>query len=62
MNLREWDASALVIGAAFVVIGLLFLLESFDLFDLRAAVVLPILLIALGGVVLLGALARRRPS
>jgi len=52
---RPLDRVALAFGVAFIVVGILFLLDRLDVWRLRGAYVLPILLIALGLGVLLGA-------
>jgi hypothetical protein len=54
----------MVTGLVFVALGVLFLLEALDVFDLRAAYVWPVVLIAIGGAILASGLeaSRRRPS
>ena len=56
---RGFDSGALGFGMFFIVAGVLFLLERLGVIELRAAVLWPLLLIALG-VALLVAAARRR--
>jgi hypothetical protein len=51
---RPVDRAGLAFGVAFVVVGVLLLLDRLGVISLRASVVLPILLIALGLAVLLG--------
>jgi hypothetical protein len=51
---RPVDRVGLSFGIAFVVVGVLLLLDRLGVIALRASVVLPILLIALGVAVLLG--------
>ncbi|MBI4260915.1 MAG: hypothetical protein HY658_10155 [Actinobacteria bacterium] len=51
---RGWNRTSLVAGLLFIVLGVLFLLESADVIDLRAVVVVPILLIGLGVAILAG--------
>lgn len=51
---RSVDRVGLALGVAFVVAGVLFLLDRLDVISLRASVVLPIFLIALGVGILLG--------
>lgn len=46
-------------GVFFTVMGVLFLLDQFEVFDLDLTLVLPVLLIVLGLVVLLGGGRRR---
>jgi hypothetical protein len=53
-----YNKIALFSGAFFVVMGVLFLLEQLDVLSLRAAYVVPVILIVIGIGVLLGA----RPS
>lgn len=48
------NRTALVAGALFVVLGVLFLLDRLDLIRLGASFVLPLLLIGLGAGILLG--------
>ena len=45
------NASSLVAGIAFIVIGIVFLLDAIDVWDIRPALLWPGLLIALGVVV-----------
>jgi len=52
---RSLDRVALAFGVAFILVGALFLLDRLDVWRLRAAHVLPVVLIALGLGVLLGA-------
>ena len=47
-------------GAFFVIMGVLFLLEQLDVLSLRAAYVVPIILIVIGIAVLLGARSSSR--
>jgi hypothetical protein len=55
---RGFDPGALGFGLFFVVAGVVFLLESLSVLEIRAAVLWPLLLIALGVALLLAA-ARR---
>jgi hypothetical protein len=57
--IRRIDTTGIVAGIIFIVIGAVFLLDRLDVWDLDFAIVWPIVLIALGGLVLLGALIRR---
>jgi hypothetical protein len=59
-DLRGYNRTALIAGLIFVVLGVVFLLEQLDVFDLRAAYVWPIVLIAVGVAVLLGGLSSLR--
>ncbi|GIU99304.1 MAG: hypothetical protein KatS3mg014_0920 [Actinomycetota bacterium] len=52
---RPVDRTGLALGIAFVAAGVLFLLDRLEVISLRASVVLPIFLIALGIAILLGA-------
>lgn len=56
---RGFDAGALGFGIFFIVAGLLFLLERLGVLEIRAAVLWPLLLIALGLALLLAARRRR---
>ena len=56
---HAFDPGALGFGMFFIVAGVLFLLERLGVLELRAAVLWPLLLIALGVALLLAA-ARRR--
>jgi hypothetical protein len=53
-----YNKIALFSGAFFVVMGVLFLLEQLDVISLRAAYVVPVVVIVIGIAILLGA----RPS
>jgi hypothetical protein len=55
---RSFDPGALGFGIFFVVVGVVFLLERLGVFELRAAVLWPVLLIVLGVALLIA--ARRR--
>jgi hypothetical protein len=57
---RRPDRSAVVFGVLFVLVGVAFLLDRLDVWTIRARYLPPILLIALGLAVLLG--ARRSPG
>jgi hypothetical protein len=59
---REVDRVALAFGVGFVVLGVLFLLDRLDIWELKASYVLPVLLIALGVAILLGGRWRRPPE
>lgn len=54
------DRTGVAFGVAFVVLGVLLLLDRLEVISLRASIVLPILLIALGVGVLLGGSSSRR--
>jgi membrane-bound ClpP family serine protease len=57
---RTYNRTALLAGLIFVVLGVVFLLEQLDVFELRAAYVWPVVLIAIGVAVLLGGLSSLR--
>ncbi len=59
---RPVDRVGLAFGVAFVVVGVLFLLDRLEVIALRGSVVLPIFLIALGIGILLGVGSRGRGS
>jgi hypothetical protein len=56
---RGPNRTALVWGIFFVLVGVGFLLDRLDLWNLRARYVLPLLLIALGAAILVGGRAGR---
>jgi len=45
---RGWHRAPLLAGAIFTVLGALFLLDDQDVVDVRAGVILPVILITLG--------------
>jgi hypothetical protein len=49
-------------GLIFVVLGVLFLLDQLEVIDLRAAYILPVVLIVIGAVFLVSGAATRRRS
>jgi hypothetical protein len=57
---RSYNRTALLAGVIFVVIGVVFLLEQLDVYELRAVYVWPVVLIAVGVAVLLGGLSSLR--
>jgi LiaI-LiaF-like transmembrane region len=57
MNLEGINRTSLVAGLVFIVLGALFLLDQLDVLRLRAAYVVPVILIVLGVVVVGGALS-----
>jgi hypothetical protein len=59
---REVDRVALALGVAFVVVGILFLLDRLDVWDLKASYLLPVVLIAIGVAILVGARSSRPPA
>jgi hypothetical protein len=56
------DRVALAFGIAFVVGGVLFLLDGLDVFEMRVTYVLPIILIALGIGLLVGGGSTEKPG
>ena len=60
MNGRTFHTGSVVWGLIFIVLGVLFLLDQFDVIDLRAAYILPVVLIVIGAAVLLSGAASRR--
>ena len=59
---RDVDRVALAFGIAFVVAGVLFLLDRLDVWELRVSYVLPIFLIALGVGLLVGGRSKEPPA
>ena len=59
---RDVDRVALAFGIAFVVAGVLFLLDRLDVWELRISYVLPIFLIALGVGLLVGGRSKEPPA
>jgi hypothetical protein len=60
MSPWRFDRGAMIAGSVFVVLGVLFLLDELNAIRLRAAYVLPVVLIVAGVVVLVGSLASGR--
>jgi hypothetical protein len=59
---RPFNRTSLAAGLVFLVLGVIFLLEALDVFDLRGAYVWPVVLIVIGAAVLVSGLrASRRP-
>jgi hypothetical protein len=48
------DVTALIVGFMFIVIGTLFLMDEYDVLELDAIFVLPVLVIGLGIAIILG--------
>ncbi len=59
---RSVDRVALAFGLAFVVAGVLFLLDRLDVWQLRVSYVLPVFLIALGVGILVGGRSKEPPA
>jgi hypothetical protein len=62
MELRAYNRTTLVAGLIFIVLGVVFLLEQLEVFELRAIYVWPVVLIAIGVAVLLGGLSSLREN
>jgi hypothetical protein len=61
VNDRDFHRASVIWGLIFIVLGVLFLLDQLDVFDLKAAYILPVVLIVIGVTFLLsGAASRRR--
>jgi hypothetical protein len=60
MNGRHVDLTAAVAGVLFVALGVAFLLDRLDVWEVRPALVLAAALVVLGGALVLGALLRQR--
>lgn len=61
MTERGVDRVALAFGIAFVVAGVLFLLDRLEVFQLKVSYVLPIFLIALGVGIVVGGRSKPTP-
>jgi uncharacterized membrane protein YhaH (DUF805 family) len=63
MNRRDFHRGSVIWGLIFIVLGVLFLLDQLDVLDLKAAYILPVVLIVIGVTFLIsGAASRRMPS
>jgi membrane protein DedA with SNARE-associated domain len=63
VNDRSYHRGSIIWGLIFIVLGVLFLLDQLDVFDLRAAYIFPVVLIVIGVTFLIsGAASRRRPE
>lgn len=62
MNTRtaRIDVGAIAAGLVFAALGVAFLLDELDVWELRAEVIWPAVLIALGAAIALGAIFRQR--
>jgi cell wall-active antibiotic response 4TMS protein YvqF len=60
VNGRTFHTGSVVWGLIFIVLGVLFLLDQLDVIDLRAAYVLPVVLIVIGVAFLVSGAASRR--
>jgi thiamine transporter ThiT len=61
LNGRDFHRGSVIWGLIFIVLGVLFLLDQLDVFDLKAAYILPVVLIVIGATFLVsGAASRRR--
>jgi hypothetical protein len=61
MNDRELHRGSLAAGLVFVIIGIAFLLEALDVWDIEPEVLWPSVLIAIGAALLIGAPIERKP-
>jgi membrane protein DedA with SNARE-associated domain len=63
VNDRSYHRGSIIWGLIFIVLGVLFLLDQLDVFDLKAAYIFPVVLIVIGVTFLIsGAASRRRPE
>ena len=62
MSGRHVDLTAAVAGALFVALGVAFLLDGLEVWEVPPALVLAATLVVLGGALLLGALLRHERS
>ena len=62
MNERTYHRGSIIWGLIFIVLGVLFLLDQLDTIDLRAAYILPVVLIVIGATFLVSGAASRRRS
>jgi|GraSoiStandDraft_4_1057263.scaffolds.fasta_scaffold1311776_2 drug/metabolite transporter (DMT)-like permease len=60
MEARSYNRTAIAAGLLFVVLGVVFLLEQLNVFDLRAVYVWPVVLIVLGAAILASGVAASR--
>ena len=62
-NPRSYNRTAAIAGLVFVGLGIVFLLEALNVFELRARYVWPVVLIAIGAAILVSGIrsSRRRP-
>jgi len=62
-NPRSYNRAAAIAGLVFVGLGIVFLLEALNVFELRARYVWPVVLIVIGAAVLANGIrsSRRRP-
>jgi hypothetical protein len=62
MSDRTFHRGSVIWGLIFIVLGVLFLLDQLDVIDLRAAYILPVVLIVIGATFLVSGAASRRRS
>jgi len=60
VNGRSYHRGSVIWGLIFIVLGVLFLLDQLDVFDLKAAYIFPVVLIVIGAVFLVSGAATRR--
>jgi hypothetical protein len=53
------DPSGVIAGLIFIALGVVFLLDRLEVWDLRFEVIWPAVLVGVGGLIVLGALLRR---
>ena len=58
--MRDLEPGPAIAGVLFVVLGVVFLLDALDVWDVEAGVVLPVIVIGLGLALLAGALRGSR--
>jgi membrane protein DedA with SNARE-associated domain len=62
MHEGAFHRSSVIWGLIFIVLGVLFLLDQLDVLNLKAAYILPVVLIVIGAVFLLSGAASRRKA
>jgi membrane protein DedA with SNARE-associated domain len=62
LNGRDFHHGSVIWGLIFIVLGVLFLLDQLDVFDLKAAYILPVVLIVIGVTFLVSGAASRRSA
>jgi thiamine transporter ThiT len=62
VNDRAFHRGSVIWGLIFIVLGILFLLDQLDVIDLRAAYILPVVLIVIGATFLVSGAASRRKT
>ena len=62
MNGQGYHRGPVIWGLIFIALGVLFLLDQLDVLNLKAAYILPVVLIVIGAVFLLSGAASRRKT